>query len=308
MVHHLMIKSRFPYINNINSDNFMLTINGQTKLLGIIGDPVSHSMSPVMQNAAIAHLGLNYIYLPFPVKTENLSKVLDGFYNIGLIGFNVTIPHKQSVMPFLTEITENAKLIGAVNTVLRTENGWKGTNTDIDGFIAPLKQLNRDWSQICPIILGNGGAARAVVVGCFELGSPEIHVIGRNQNNLDHFYQSWQNTPVQSVLKVHTWDKLLGLVSSSELIINTTPVGMHPDTNQSPITLHIIDNIKQNAIAYDLIYIPRTTLLLQQAQERGAITIDGTEMLVQQGAAALQIWVNQTAPVEIMRTTLLRKL
>jgi shikimate dehydrogenase len=286
----------------------MLTITGKTKLLGIIGDPVSHSMSPVMQNAAIAHLGLDYIYLPFPVKTENLSKVLDGFYNIGLIGFNATIPHKQSIMPFLTEITENAKLIGAVNTVWRTENGWKGTNTDIDGFIAPLKQLNRDWSQICPVILGNGGAARAVVVGCFELGCPEIHVIGRNQDKLDHFYQSWQNTPVKSALKVHTWDRLLGLVSASELIINTTPVGMHPDTNQSPVTLDIVDQISQKAIAYDLIYTPRPTLFLQQAQERGAIIIDGTEMLVQQGAAALQIWVNQTPPVERMREALLQQL
>jgi shikimate dehydrogenase len=283
----------------------MLTITGRTKLLGIIGYPVEHSMSPTMQNAAIASLGLNYIYLPFPVKSANLSKILDGFASMGLVGFNVTIPHKQTIMPLLNEITDHAKMIGAVNTVWWTEKGWKGTNTDIDGFIAPLKQINRDWSQICPIILGNGGAARAVVVGCSELGCPEIHVFGRNKEKLAHFYQSWQNTPLKSKLKVHRWDNLSPMVSATELLINTTPVGMYPNINQSPLNNDQIDLITHKAIAYDLIYTPRPTLFLQQAQTKGATIIDGTEMLVQQGAAALQIWVKETPPINIMREALL---
>lgn len=286
----------------------MLTITGRTKLLGIIGDPVEHSMSPTMQNAAIASLGLDYIFLPFPVKSANLSKILDGFASMGLVGFNVTIPHKQTIMPLLNEITDHAKMIGAVNTVWWTENGWKGTNTDIDGFMAPLKQINRDWSEICPIILGNGGAARAVVVGCSELGCPEIHVFGRNKEKLAHFYQSWQNTPLKSKLKVHTYDKLSPMVSGTELLINTTPVGMHPNINQSPLNNDQIDLITHKAIAYDLIYTPRPTLFLQKAKGKGATIIDGTEMLVQQGAVALKIWVKETPPINIMREALLSNL
>lgn len=283
----------------------MLTITGKTKLLGIIGDPVGHSLSPVMQNKAIATLGLDYVYIPLPVKPENLAKALEGFKAIGLVGFNTTIPHKQNIIPFLTEITPNAAMIGAVNTIWSTEKGWKGTNTDIDGFIAPLKQIKRDWSQVTPIILGYGGAARAVVVGCAELGCPEIHILGRNQDKLDHFAQSWANTSLKASIKVHSDDKLLGLVSSTDFLINTTPVGMYPHVNECPLDSKMIEQIKPHTIAYDLIYTPRRTLFLQEAEKKGTIIIDGLEMLVQQGAKALEIWVQKPAPVEVMREALL---
>jgi shikimate dehydrogenase len=283
-------------------------ITGKTKLLGIIGHPVGHSLSPAMQNAAIAHLGLDYIYLPFPVKPENLSPALEGFRAIGLVGFNVTIPHKQAIISLLSEVTTTAKMIGAVNTVWRTESGWKGSNTDLDGFIAPLMPIERDWSQSTPVILGNGGAARAAVVGCAELGCPEIHVVGRSKDKLEHFQQSWQNTPLQASLIAHRWQELPGLVSAADLLINTTPVGMYPHLDESPVSLPVMDKIKPKAIAYDLIYTPRPTLFLQQARQRGAMTIDGTEMLVQQGAAALAIWLQQPAPLEVMRKSLLENL
>lgn len=283
----------------------MLNITGKTKLLGIIGDPVEHSLSPVIQNKAIAELGLDYVYVPLPVKPKNLPQALEGFMAMGLVGFNATIPHKQNIIPLLDEVTSNATMIGAVNTVWRTEKGWKGTNTDIDGFIAPLKKLNRDWSQITPVILGNGGAARAVVVGCAELECPTIHVVGRNQDKLDHFYQSWANTSLQSSIKVHSWNDLQGLILASELLINTTPVGMYPHINNSPVDEEIIKKIRPNAIAYDLIYTPRPTLFLQQAQAQGAIIIDGTEMLVQQGAKGFEIWTSKSAPVDVMRQALL---
>jgi shikimate dehydrogenase len=286
----------------------MFTITGKTKLLGIIGYPIEHSLSPLMQNEAISRLNLDYVYLPFPVKSENLSAALDGFYAIHLQGFNVTIPHKQAIIPLLSEISDTAKIIGAVNTVWHTRKGWKGTNTDIDGFIAPLKQIKGNWSQICPVIFGNGGAARAVVVGCAELGCPEIHVVGRSQAKLAHFCQSWLDTPLKSILKVHSWNNLSQLVSATDLLINTTPVGMYPHVNQSPLDVTVIDKIKPGAIAYDLIYTPSPTLFLRQAQERGAIIIDGVEMLVQQGAAALEIWVQQRVPVEKMREVLLKNL
>ena len=281
-----------------------MTIKGTTKLLGIIGDPVEHSFSPLMHNAAIAQLQLDYVYLPLPVKTKDLQAALDGFTAIGLVGFNVTIPHKQTITPLLTEISPFAQMVGAVNTVYRSEKGWSGTNTDVAGFIFPLKGLDREWNQITPLVLGNGGAARAVVVGCAELGCREIRVVGRDRGKLEEFRGSWANTGLEAAIKVYSWDKLGELVSETELLINTTPVGMHPEVTRSPVTATVMEKIHPRAIVYDLIYTPNPTQFLQQAQQQGAVAIDGLEMLVQQGAAAFEIWLQQPAPVAVMRQTL----
>jgi shikimate dehydrogenase len=279
-------------------------ITGKTQLLGIIGDPVEHSLSPVMHNAAIAKLGLDYLYVPFPVKSDDLETALSGLAAIGVKGFSITIPHKQGIIPLLSEVSAEAQLIGAVNTVWRTKNGWSGTNTDIDGFLAPLKTIDQPWQQITPVILGNGGAARAVVVGCYQLGCSEICVVGRNTDKLAHFYQSWANTPIQKALKVHRWDHLPRLVSQTKLLINTTPLGMYPQVNNSPLDMTIMEQLNSQAIVYDLIYTPNPTLWLKQAQQQGATIIDGLEMLVQQGAVALEIWLQQPVPVDIMRQSL----
>ena len=168
-------------------------ISGKTKLLGVIGHPVEHSLSPVMHNAAIAHLGLDYVYLPLAVKPENLQAAIQGFEAIGLTGFNITIPHKQAILPFLSSISPIARAVGAVNTVWRTDAGWAGTNTDFEGFLAPLLTHNHNWSQTVAVILGNGGAARAVVAGCAELGCAEIYVVGRNIQTVEEFCHSWGN-------------------------------------------------------------------------------------------------------------------
>jgi shikimate dehydrogenase len=173
------------------------------------------------------------------------------------------------------------------------------------GFIAPLQNFDRDWSQIKPVILGNGGAARAVVVGLAELSCPEIAVVGRDRHKLDQFLQSWQNTQLKASLKVFTWEHLSDLISSTELLINTTPIGMHPHVDESPIAVDLISQLTPGAIAYDLIYTPNPTKFLIQAKEQGAIAIDGLEMLLQQGVAALKIWLQrEDVPVEVMRQAL----
>ena len=282
----------------------MRSITGKTKLLGIIGDPVEHSLSPVMHNAAIALLGLDYIYVPFPVK-QDLHKAIAGFTATGIVGFNITIPHKQNIIPLLTEISDDAANIGAVNTVWRTESGWKGTNTDAVGFIAPLKTMSRDWTQMTPVVLGNGGAARAVIAGLTNLGCSEIHVIGRNPDKLARFYQSWSHaTNISSILKIHNWDNLSSLIPAADLLVNTTPVGMSPHTDASPVDESLMQKLKPDAIAYDLIYTPNPTQFLKLAKGRGATAIDGLEMLVQQGVAALEIWLQQPVPVDVMRDSL----
>ncbi|MDQ2096659.1 MAG: shikimate dehydrogenase [Tychonema bourrellyi B0820] len=333
-------------------------IKGTTKLLGVIGDPIAHSLSPAMHNAAISHLGVDFVYLAFPVKPEDLKVALLGFGAIGIQGFSITIPHKQAILPLLSEVSPIARAIGAVNTVYLTDKGWCGTNTDVEGFLAPLQtpptppyqggakdvkfalesgnmtaqscpplyqgaapqscpppyqggaRGGSDWSQKVAVILGNGGAARAVVAGCAQLGCAEIHVVGRNEQNLAEFQQSWVNSPMPvKSLRVHTWDNLSSLISHADLLVNTTPVGMYPQGEISPISASAIDRISVGAIAYDLIYNPNPTQFLKDAQLRGAQTIDGLEMLVQQGAAALKIWLNtDSVPVDVMRHALRKHL
>ena len=283
----------------------MSLITGTTKLLGVIGDPVKHSLSPLMHNRAIEELGLDYIYIPLPVTQENLAKAMAGFEAISLVGFNITIPHKQAIIPYLAEITPTAQMVGAVNTVWRTNTGWKGTNTDVEGFIAPLQTLSRDWSKITPVILGNGGAARAVVTGLVELGCPQIYVVGRDRHKLNEFSQSWQNSPnISSILQTHLWSELIDLVPNTQLLVNTTPVGMSPQIENSPVDASLMQQLPSGAIAYDLIYTPNPTQFLKLAKAQGAMAIDGLEMLVQQGASALQIWLQQPVPIDKMRESL----
>lgn len=285
-------------------------ITGKTKLLGVIGYPVGHSLSPVMHNAAIANLGLDYVYLPLPIAPQDLEVAIAGLAAVGVVGFSVTIPHKQAIMPLLSDITPLAAAIGAVNTVSRKNDRWIGTNTDITGFIHPLQTTyQQDWSQKSAVILGNGGAARAVVAGCHQLGFAEIHVVGRNQDKLQEFRQSWAHLPIGDNLQVHTWDKLTQLIPQANLLVNTTPIGMYPHVDESPVSADDMANLQLGAISYDLIYIPQPTKFLQYAQKQGAIAIDGLEMLVQQGAAALKIWLQQdTVPEDVMRQALRKHL
>jgi shikimate dehydrogenase len=242
-----------------------------------------------------------FAYVPFAIKPEDLPAAVAGLRAISLQGFNVTLPHKQAMLPLLAEVTPLARIVGAVNTVWHTAEGWAGTNTDVLGFLAPLRQLNQDWSQANVLILGYGGAARAVVVAAAELGCARVHVVGRNQERLAAFQQSWLEQLPGLNLQINLWEELPQLLPSSHLVVNTTPLGMAPAVDQSPLEQASIDFLPKEAIVYDLVYTPNPTLLLRFAKQRGLVAIDGLEMLVQQGAAAFEIWLRQPAPVEVMR-------
>jgi shikimate dehydrogenase len=298
----------------------MPRITGTTKLLGVIGDPIDHSLSPIIHNAAIAHLDLDCVYVAFPVTAASLTNALTGFAAVGVVGFSVTIPHKQAIISLIADnnITPLARAVGAVNTVWNTPTGWQGTNTDVAGFISPLVAMQRDWGNTTAVILGNGGAARAVVAGCHQLGCGQIHVVGRNATKLAEFRDSWQDirlvtqgqdSPSPVIIQTHLWNELSTLMMIEHLLlINSTPIGMK-DIEASPIEAEVMQGLSANAIVYDLIYTPSPTKFLQLAQTRsGIIAIDGLEMLVQQGAVAFEIWLKQPAPVDIMRQALLNHL
>jgi shikimate dehydrogenase len=295
-----------------------MVITGTTKILGVMGSPIAHSLSPIIHNAAIEHLGLDYRYLAFPIAPSDLATGLTGLAAIGLVGCSVTIPHKQAIMPLLAEITPLAQAVGAVNTIWQTPTGWNGTNTDVAGFVSPLGSMSRDWGKTTVVILGNGGAARAVVAGCHQLGCGEILVIGRDATKLAAFKASWTNiqlpiagndTPMPVQVETHLWADLATVISKTNLLlVNSTPIGMHPQIEDSPVSAELLGQIGANSIAYDLIYTPRPTKFLQLAQACGLMAIDGTEMLVQQGAVAFELWLQQPAPIEMMRQTLIQHL
>ncbi|AIE73139.1 MULTISPECIES: shikimate dehydrogenase [unclassified Synechocystis] len=286
----------------------MLPITGKTKLLGVIGHPVSHSLSPVMHNAVLQAIASDHVYTAFPIAPEDLVVAINGLGVSGVQGLSVTIPHKQTVIPLLTQVSTTAQLVGAVNTLWWEDGGWRGTNTDVEGFLAPLKKLNRNWGDLTAVILGHGGAARAVVVGLSQLGCGEIVVVGRSEEKLAQFANSWTDQKIQQVLRVLPWEKLPGVLGKTNLLINGTPIGMTPHVHQSPVDQSWLEKLPPTAIAYDLIYTPRPTEFLRGAQQQGLVTIDGLEMLVEQGAAALRIWLGREVPVEIMGQALLEHL
>ncbi|MGB3310107.1 MAG: shikimate dehydrogenase [Nodosilinea sp.] len=280
-----------------------MPITGSTQILGVIGDPIAHSLSPVMHNAALAELGVDIVYVAFPVAAEGLEAAIAGFAATGVRGFSVTIPHKQAIVPLLAELTPEAQAVGAVNTVWRTEQGWAGTNTDVAGFVSPLKD-RQDWSGKTALVLGNGGAARAVVAGCGQLGFAVVQVVGRSMQKLADFKKSWVDSPLQASLTTYSWADLPTLLPEADLIVNTTPIGMHTTADQTPLTADQLALAPAAAVVYDLIYTPRPTRLLTLAAQRSLGTIDGLEMLVQQGAVALDIWLQQPVPVATMRQAL----
>ncbi len=287
----------------------MNQVRGTTKILGVMGWPVTHSLSPVMHNAAIAALCLDYVYVPLPVAIADLSTAVNGLQAIRSVeGFNLTIPHKQEIIPLLDWISDTARAIGAVNTVKRSGDKWVGTNTDVAGFLVPLLKLEHTWDRHPAVVLGCGGAAKAVVAACVQLRCPVIHIVGRDRQKLERFERDVTAHLHDLKLCIHEWSNLSSVLEVAGIVINTTPIGMTSNmanNSDSPISSTQMQIIPAEAIAYDLIYTPRPTQFLKLAAARGLIAIDGLEMLLHQGAIALEFWVGRKAPIEVMHQALL---
>ena len=280
-------------------------ITSKTSFLALIGNPVSHSLSPIMQNAAIQYLGLDLIYMAIPCENEDLEIVINSLKKINCKGLNVTIPFKQKVFDICSEISPVAKKVKAINTLKLNDNkDWIGTNTDIDGFIYPLKNLN--LAKKTALILGSGGAARSVIQGLIELKLSKITIISRNNNSLDGLISNFKyDIDIEGLL--NTNNEIDNLIQETDLIINTTPVGMSNTTNYDviPFGQSFWNAISSKTIVYDLIYNPSPTPFLKFCDKKGCMTIDGTQMLIAQGAKSLSFWTNGLeVPFEVMHDAL----
>ncbi|VVA43649.1 Shikimate dehydrogenase (NADP(+)) [Candidatus Roizmanbacteria bacterium] len=273
-----------------------MKISAKTKICLIIGDPVSHSMSPAMHNAGYEALGIDdrFVFLGAKVKAQDVGVAVECMRKMGIHGLTCTIPHKVEVMKFLDEIDETAKKIGAVNTVLNKNGKLIGFNTDWQGTVIPLEKII-SLSGKKVLVLGAGGAARAIVFGLLKKGA-KVKIFNRTKEKAVKLAQEF-NCQVTSL-------SIKSEIRDFDIIINTTSVGMKPLEKETPISTKFITN-KQ--IVFDIVYVPFETKLLKEAKKRGARIIHGTEMLLHQGTTQFEIYTGHKAPEEVMRKILYEK-
>ncbi len=273
-------------------------VTGNTKLVGIIGDPVAHSFSPVMHNAAFSALELDWVYVPLHVYADDLSDAMSGISALRFAGVNVTVPHKSAVIPFLSDLSEDARRIGAVNTIKVSGRSRTGFNTDWIGFLKDLETVNFSPTGNRVLILGSGGSAHAVAYALAHCNA-EIVIFSRNACSATELATHLQS---HSSVKVSTIQDICQLGKIVELIVNTTPLGMSPNRNVSPLPENF--DFRGCELVYDLVYNPGRTKLLQQASRAGTATANGLGMLLYQAAEAFRIWTDIDPPIEIMRKAL----
>lgn len=297
-----------PVMSNPAFDNpFTRIPNGQTRLLGVIGHPIAHTLSPAIHNPALAWLGLNMRYLAFHVHPAQLAAAVRGFVAIGLVGFNATVPHKEALLPLMDWVDPLAQRIGAINTVsIDTDGTLRGYNTDAHGFTDALQEAQTaerplDLSRIQVVVLGAGGAARGVVVGLLEAGAKQIAVANRTPAraaqliaDLRPYYP--QATLIPLSLEAHDLP-----LESCDLLVNTTLLGLAGET----IQMVQMSRLPATALVYDIVYTPRETPLLHAAKEQGLAVLNGLGMLIHQGSRAFEIWTGQKMPVTQVRERLL---
>lgn len=269
-----------------------MEINGATELYGIMGNPVAHSLSPAMHNAAFAALGLNKAYLPFAV--QDVGQALAGFRALGIKGVSVTIPHKQAVMAHLDSIDPVAEKIGAVNTLVIANNAIHGANTDWLGANRALaEKISLQGASV--LLLGAGGSARAIGFGLLEAGA-SLTIASRTPEKGQALAQ----------LLGCPWLPLAEAASAKvDILINATSMGMGAQHDLLPIASEALVNFQ---VVMDIVYAPLKTRLLQAAEQAGCQTINGLAMLLYQGTAQFELWTGQQAPVEVMRQSLLTSL
>ncbi len=276
-----------------------MDIGGKTKITGLFGYPVEHSLSPAMHNAAFKHMGLDYCYVTFSVRPDMLKDAVQAIRALNLKGVNVTIPHKENVMPFLDEISEDASFIGAVNTIKNEGGRLTGYNTDGRGFMQSLTDAGIDVTGKTIYIAGSGGAARAIgYYLCKEASTVWLYDVDTAKSDAlkQHLNKLKDNISLADAGLIKSKD----FFSKIDVIINATPLGLNVD-DALPVDISLFDS---KHIVCDLIY--KETPLLRKAAVKGCKTMNGLGMLLWQGVFAFEIWTGIKPPVEVMREALLR--
>lgn len=276
-------------------------LTGKTKVLGLLGWPVGHSVSPAMQNAALASLGLDYVYVPFNVAPADLAQAVRGLAVLGVRGANVTIPHKEAVLPLVERLTPEAQAVGAVNTLVREKGGWVGHNTDGEGFLEALREeANFALEGKRLLLLGAGGAARAVAFAAAGAGVSLLLIANRTPARAHTLAEALaRRFPCRVRAIPLERGSLAAALAETDVLVNTLPLGMYPQVEAMPPLPP--EALEPPLLVCDLIYNPRPTKLLSLAASRGCRTLDGLPMLVAQGALAFALWTGCKAPKEIMR-------
>lgn len=274
---------------------------GNTKNLGVIGDPILHSLSPVMHNQALLAANLDYVYIAMQVKSHVLTEAVNGLRSLNFRGFNVTIPHKTNILPLLDTLDEDAQAIGAVNTVVNDNGCLKGYNTDVFGFVSALEKHGFSIAGKKVVVLGAGGAARAVIWGLIKQHAARLTIGVRNPDkaaDLVTYFRKYMD------IRLFHWqqESFTAELVQADLLVNTTPLGMFPHGDAMPPVPW--EQLNPAAFVYDIIYTPTKTLFLQKAAEYGHPILNGEEMLVGQGAAAFKLWTGQEPSAEVMLTAL----
>lgn len=270
-------------------------ITGKTKIVGIFGDPIEHTLSPIIHNAAFRELKIDYCYVPFLVKREKLKEATEAIRALNMVGVNITVPHKEAVIEYLDELSDEAKFIGAVNTILNEGGKLIGYNTDSYGFVKSLKEEGIELNDKNILLLGAGGAAKAVAYGVLREGA-NLFVFNRTHSKAYSLRESFNSIGKVEVLEKLDRDK----IEYFQIVINSTSLGLK---KEDPMPIHP-SYLSNRHIYIDLIYFE--TPLMKEAAKRGAKVISGLGMLLWQAVRAFEIWTKRVAPVEVM-TKILKK-
>ena len=279
--------------------NLMNKFTHNTKIIGILGHPIKHSYSPFMHNLAFDLSDLDYVYLPFDVPSESLKDAIKGLIALNIRGFNITLPHKERIAPFLNVISEEASIIGAVNTVVNENGKLHGYNTDVNGVYESLVPFKDEITNGNVTIIGAGGAARSVIYTIIRHFKCErINIINRTEQVAESMKEYFTAKMMYNGIKAYELfpPDLVPVLQDSKLIINTTSIGMFPEIDDSPTTIK--ESFHKDQIVFDIVYNPIKTKLLTLAESQGARIVNGLNMFVEQGAKSYELWTNQEMPKE----------
>lgn len=265
-----------------------MDINGTTRVCGLIGNPVAHSISPVIHNRLAGLRGDNLVYATFKVEAGNVAAAVKGAYALDILGLNVTVPHKQAVIDELVDIDELAAAIGAVNTLVRTEGGFKGYNTDILGLDRELSDVGISLEDKCVVIIGAGGAARAIAFLCAGKKASEIYIMNRTLEKAQNIADAVNEYAKKDIAKAAGISECGSFDKKDYIVIQTTSVGLHPYDDETAVTA---DEFYENAAAgVDIIYNPYETMFMKLMKKHGKPAYNGLKMLLYQGVAAYELW------------------